>query len=466
MSQTTAQGSRVVVGLVLAHLLTPHQFGLAAMALTFSGFAVVFSDPALGAALVQRKTITEDDRSTVFWTTVATGAACTLAGIALAGPIASFFSEPHVRWLVIVESFSFVIVALSATQAALMTRAMAFRGLELRDAGGTVVGSVVGIAVAFAGFGPWAIIAQSITMVSVSTVLIWGMSSWRPRFTYSLRSLRECGGFGIKLFGSRVMAVINTYADNLLVGRFLGTAALGLYSLAYNVMFNPISRIITPIQGVLVPAFSRLQEEEARLGQAWLRGSRLLAFASFPAFAGMIAVAPDFVPVVLGDRWNAAVPVVQLLCLAGAGQAVQTLQHSVLQARGKAGTLLRFMVASSVMNVTAFAIGLRWGIVGVAASFVVSRAILLPFLTSRTSREVGLRSRDLVASLWAPTLASFSMFVAVAGCRLLLMKAGFPGAPRLSVLVVVGIAVYAGFCALRAGDLVQELRSLRGGARA
>ncbi len=180
----------------------------------------------------------------------------------------------------------------------------------------------------------------------------------------------------------------------------------------------------------------------------------------------MIAVAPDFVPVVLGHRWNAAVPVVQLLCLAGAGQAVQTLQHSVLQARGKAGTLLRFMAVSSVMNVTAFAIGLRWGIVGVAASFVVSRALLLPFLTSRTSREVGLRPRDLVVSLWAPTLASLSMFGAVAGCRFLLMNAGFPAAARLSVLVVLGIAVYVGFCALRARDLVQELRSLRGGAPA
>ncbi len=124
-------------------------------------------------------------------------------------------------------------------------------------------------------------------MVSVSTVLIWGMSSWRPRFTYSLRSLRECGGFGIKLFGSRVYGCHhNTYADNLLVGRFLGTAALGLYSLAYNVMFNPISRIITPIQGVLVPAFSRLQEEEARLGQAGCAEVACWHLPRFPPLPG------------------------------------------------------------------------------------------------------------------------------------------------------------------------------------
>jgi O-antigen/teichoic acid export membrane protein len=460
VSQLSGQGARIVVGLVFARLLTPHEFGLAAMALTFSGLALVFADPALGAALVQRRKITENDRSTVFWTTVATGAVCTVAGIALAGPIASFFGEPRVRWLVVVESFSFVIVALSATQAAVMTRAMAFRGLELRDVGGTLAGCALGIALAFAGFGPWAIIAQSIAMVSVSTVLIWRFSTWRPRFTYSLDSLRDCGSFGIKLFGSRVMAFVNTYADNMLVGRFLGSGALGLYSLAYNVMFNPISRLITPIQAVLVPAFSRMQEDRARLGQAWLRGSRVVALASFPAFAGMIAVAPDFVPVVLGHRWTQAVPVVQLLCLAGAGQAVQTLQHSVLQARGEAGTLLRFMIVSSVMNVTAFAFGLQWGIVGVAACFVVSRALLLPVLTWRTTREVGLKSVDLVRSLSAPIQASLTMALAVFGARFLLSDAGLSAGLRLPILVLVGIAVYGAFCLLWARDVVGELRLL------
>src|SRR5262249_49727547 len=281
-------GSRIAVGLVLAHLLTPRQFGLAAMALTFSGIALIFTDLSLGAALVQRRNVTENDRSTVFWTTVATGGLCTVIGIALAGPIASFFNEPHVYALVVAESFSFIIVALSATQAALLTREMAFRGLELRDAGGTIVGAAVAIALAFAGFGPWAIIVQSLAASCVSTTLIWLFSSWRPRFTFSLGSLRECGGVGVKLFGSRVMGVVNTNADNMLVGRFLGSAPLGLYSLAYNLMFNPIARIITPIQGVLIPAFSRLQDDPERLGQAWLRGSRLLAVASFPAFAGMI----------------------------------------------------------------------------------------------------------------------------------------------------------------------------------
>jgi O-antigen/teichoic acid export membrane protein len=466
VSQLAGAGSRLVVGLILARLLTPDEFGLAAMALTFSGLALVFTDLSLGAALVQRRHITEEDRSTVFWTTVATGAACTVAGVLLAGPIAALFAEPKVRWLIVAESFCFIIVALSATQAALMTRAMAFRGLELRDAGGNLLGAAVAIALAFGGFGAWAIIGQSLVAVAASTALLWSFATWRPRFIFSKKSLQECGGFGIKLFGSKLMGVVNTYADNVLVGRFLGAAALGTYAVAYNVMFSPITRLITPIQGVLIPVFSRLQDEPARLGQAWLRGSRLLALIAFPAFAGMIVVAPDFIPVLLGDRWSDAIPVVQLLCLAGAMQAVQTLQHSVLQARGKAGTLFRFMATSSVMNVTAFALGLRWGIVGVAACFVVSRALLLPVLTWRTAREVGLSAWSLVRSLGVVIEASLLMVVAVLGARVLLIDAGLGAGLRLPLLVLVGFAVYGGYCALRVPDAVAELRALRRGARA
>lgn len=463
-SQVTGQIARVVVGLLLARLLTPSEFGLAAMALTFSGLTLVFTDLSLGAALVQRRSITEEDRSTVFWTTVGTGVACTAAGVLLAVPIANLFNEPGVRWLIVAESFCFVIVALSATQAALMTRAMAFRGLELRDVGGTLVGSAVALGLAFSGFGAWAIIGQSLAAAAASTILLWTFATWRPRFMFSRQSLRDCGGFGIKLFGSKLMGVVNTYADNLLVGRYLGAAALGMYAVAYNVMFNPVSRLITPIQGVLIPVFSRLQDEPARLGQAWLRGSRLMAFAAFPAFAGMIAVAPDFIPVVLGKKWDEAVPVVQLLCIAGALQAVQTLQHSVLQARGKAGTLLRFMITSSVLNVTAFAFGLRWGITGVAGCFVVSRAVLLPVLTWRTAREVGVRPLDQLRSIWPVVEASILMLLAVAGTRHLLIHTGLGPGLRLLVLILVGVAAYGGLCVLRLRDVAAELRALRRGA--
>lgn len=463
VSQVVVQGSRVGVGLVLAHLLTAREFGMAAMALTFSGLALVLADPGLGAALVQRRSIDEDDRSTVFWTTVAAGGMCMLLGIALSGPIASFFGEPDVQALVAVESLAFFLVALSATQAALMTREMNFRGLELRDMAGTVLGAVAGVAVAVAGGGAWAIIAQSVVSAAVATLLLWRYATWRPELRFSMRALKVNGSFGGKLFATRLLSYLNLNADNLMVGRFLGARALGFYALAYNVMFAPLARIAGPVQQVLIPAFSRLQDDRERLGRVWLRGSRLSAAVSMPAFLGMLVVAPDFVPTVLGERWSDAVPVLQLLCWAGILQGVQLLQWSVLQARGRAGTLLRYAVVSTVVNLGAFAIGLGWGIVGVAAGFALARTLMVPVITELTCRELGLRLREFPRALSSVVQASTAMVAALLLARALLLEVGVPAAGRLPLLVAVGAVAYCGWLLWRAPDVTRELRTLRAG---
>ena len=158
----------------------------------------------------------------------------------------------------------FVVASLGATQTALLTREMAFRALELRPMAGRPVGAAVGIALA-AGAGAWAIIAQQLTIVVVWTILIWRPRRWRPRFTFSMASLRDLGGFSGNVFGQRLVYYVHRNADNLLIGRFLGASALGVYALAYNVMLQPMSRIAGPVQEVLFPAFSRMQDDRERM---------------------------------------------------------------------------------------------------------------------------------------------------------------------------------------------------------
>lgn len=465
VSQLVTQGSRVAVGLVIARLLTPDEYGLAAMAIAFSALALVIADPALGAALIQRATLTEADRSTVFWFTVAAGLACTVAALLLARPVADFFGNEDVAPLFAVESITFLLVALSATQTALLTREMAFRSLELRDMAGTVTGAVAAIALAFAGAGAWAIIAQSVVSASVATALIWRFSTWRPSLTFSLDSLRSSGSFGGKLFVARLASYLNLNADNLLIGRYLGAGPLGVYALAYNVMITPLARVAAPVHGVLFPALARLQGDPDRLGRAWLRGTRLTAAVTVPGFLGMLAVAPDFVPVVLGTRWNDAVPVLQLLCLAGIVQALQSTLASILQATNRAGTYLRFMLFSSTLNVTAFAVGLEWGLVGVAASFAVAKALQLPVFPLLGCRSVELPVREYARALRGVLEAAVGMLAVVVAARELLIWAGAGAAPRLVLLIVLGGASYVALVLWRAPALTQEFRQLRASAR-
>lgn len=460
LSQVVAQGTRIGVGIALARLLTPHDFGLAAMALVFTSVAFIFTDLSLGSALIQRPTVTEADRSTVFWTSLVAGATMTLVGVALAPVAANFFSEPAVEPLFAVVSLLAFLAAVSGTQSALLTRDMQFRNLEIRDIVSTLIGAAVAVALAVAGFGVWAIIGQAMVAAAVSTALVWRLSSWRPKWIFSRDSLRTLGSFGLKTLAARLMAYLILYADNLLIGRYLGTRALGIYSIAYNVMFLPASRIAQPIQIVFYSAFAKIQHEPQRLGRAWLRGTELVAAINVPAFLGLLVIAPDFVPVVFGTRWDAVVPVLQLLSLAGISTSLQTLNWSVLQAMGQPGRTLRFMCFAAPVTITAFVLGLHWGVVGVAGFFAVARLITMLGFTRTTARTIKLRVRDFFFSLRWVFGMSLAMAVAVFGARQGLIAASVPAASRLILLVLLGLGVYVGLMAALAPHLLTEIRSV------
>jgi O-antigen/teichoic acid export membrane protein len=460
-SSGTLQLMKIAVGVVLARLLTPHDYGLAGMVIVFSTLVLVFSDLAFGAALIYRKRLSEDDRSTVFWTSVAVGAALTLVGVALAKPLADFYGEPEVQPLFAVMSVTFVITALSSTQIALLSREMNFRTLELRKIGGALASGATGIGLAAAGFGAWAIIGQQIALAATSTILLWLAFPWRPRFRFSVKSLRSLGGYSANVFGSRLLFYANRNADNLLIGRFLGPAALGAYAVAYNVMLLPISQISIPVQDVLFPAFSRLQDDVEAIRTAWLRVNRAIASLTMPALLGLIAVAPDFVHVVLGDQWSSATRVIQILAWVGLLQSLQGLNSSILRAVDRTKTLFRYSVIVLVASLIAFVAGLHWGIIGVATAYAISSTIVEPVYTWMTARSVGLSLWGFARPLAGVAQASVVMFVAVVGARYALTQAGVSAGVRLILLIGIGAAVYIPFCAWRAPDVTEEIRLLR-----
>jgi O-antigen/teichoic acid export membrane protein len=459
-SQVVLQASKIVVALVLARLLAPHDYGVAGMVLVFSSLVFVFSDVALGSALVQRRTLSEVDRSTVFWTSAGAGLVFTGVGVAASWPLAAFFGEPQVQPLLAALSVSFLVTALGTTQKALLTRELDFKRLELRLIGATFAGAVVGIAAAAGGAGAWAIIGQQITIALGSTLLLWTSCPWRPRLLFSIDSLRGFAGFSGGVFGTRLLFYVSRNADNLLVGRFLGAPALGAYALAYNLMLMPMDRIAAPVQEVLFPAFSKLQDEPRRMAAAWLRVNRAIGAISVPVMLGLILVAPEFVTVALGAKWEPAIPVLQILGWAGLLQSLQRLNSSVLQARGRAGTLFAFSVVAAGANLAAFAVGLQWGIVGVAAAYAISNTLLQPLYTALTARTVGLTLLDCARSLAGVGQAAAAMGAAVLGAKLLLIEQGLGPGARLPILVAVGIAVFVPLCAWRVPDLATDVRRL------
>lgn len=452
-SRALLESSKLVVGVLLARLLTPHDFGVAGMVIVFAGIVPIFSGLALGSALVQRAELTEADRSTAFWTGLGLGVVLTGIGIAVSPLVADFYGEPAVRPLFAALSLSFVLTALGMTHGQLLVRELDYRRLELRTMAGTLAGAAAGVTVAALGFGPWAIIAQLLASTAAATALLWLFSPWRPRLTYSLRSLRALAGFGGNVSGTLVLNELNSNTDNLLVGRFLGASALGTYAVAYNVMLVPFSRLTSPLQEVLYAAFSRVQEDTERVRAVWLRVNRLLAAAALPALSGLVVVAPELVHTVLGDKWRGAVPVIRILAVVGAIQALQGLNASVLLARDRTSALLRFSLLSFGANLCAFVIGLHWGIVGVASCFAVATLLVQPFYARLAMEAVGSSLGAFLANLRGVAAATLVMLAAVVPVHAALHS--------LVLTILVGAAVY--LPALRAldGQVFSELRKLR-----
>ena len=459
-SQIVDQASRTVMAVILARMLTPSEFGLAGMAFIFANIALIFTDLSLGSALVQRVTITDRDRSTVFWTTTAGGVLIAAVGWFSAPAIGAFFNESEVTSLFRVLSLTFVLTALSATQVSLLTRDMAFRRLELREMAGGGARAVTAIAMAVAGFGAWSIVGGAVAASSVSLVMLWTASSWRPGLMFSFASLRDLGSYGIKAFASRIFQFITENADNLLVGRFLGPASLGVYGLAYNAMLSPLARVVAPVAQVLFPALSRIQTETDRLVGTWLRTTVATAAIMLPAFTGIILVTPEIVNVVFGSKWDAAVPVLRLLCVGGLATSLMALNQSVLQSRNRPGTMLRFSILVTVASVVGYIVGLHWGILGVAASVAIVRTSLLPLNALLACRAVSIRLRTYFATFRGIVEATLLMALALLALRQVL-GTGIPPAGRLLIQVIVGFVVYAAGVMMRERDLVAEIRRLR-----
>lgn len=459
-SQLTLHLARAVAAVLVARLLTPDEYGLAALALVFASLVLVFSDLAMGAALIQRKDLSEMDKNTAFWATVASGVIFGAIGLALSGPIADLYGEPDVQPLLAVLSASFLISALGAPQQSLMLREMDFKRVELLPMAGAIIGGILAVILAATGAGAWAIIAQYLAATGVTTALVWLRSPWKPSLTFSTSSLRSLAGFSSYMLGHRMLYYLQTNGDRFLVGRFLSTSALGAYVVAFNTIIQPVAKIGGPLQRLMSPAFCRIQDEPERIGAMWARITRVLAVISVPMLGGLIVVAPDFVPFVLGDQWDRAIPVVQVLAWVGIVQTLQSLSVDVLMARGQARTIFRFSLLLCASHLVAFTIGLQFGLVGVAVAFAISTTLVEPMQTVLAARSLGLSPMVLLRSVLGVFEAGAGMCAVVLGTRLALVDAGLGSAPRLAICVAVGVIAFGLLCSWRVPELREEARTL------
>ncbi|MBT5305267.1 MAG: MOP flippase family protein [Candidatus Scalindua sp.] len=371
ISQTVTQVLNFIIGVILVRLLTPDVFGLMGMVGVLAGFASLFSDLGMGAALIQKKDAEQKHYSSIFWINIILGIALMTIFMCAAPWIAGFYKEPDLVPLTYLISLNFFVGSFNIVQKTLMQKKMNFKSLAIVEIVVLVFSGSIAIVLAVSGFGVWSLAIKSLLSTSIAVVLMWYISGWRPRFLIDWMAVRELLGFSSNLFGFRTMNYFIRNADNLLVGRFLGSSALGLYDKAYSMMLFPLNNISRVIERVMFPAFSSIQEDKLRIKNIYLQITRSVALITFPMMFGLLVVTESFVITVFGSQWSGMIPVMQALSIVGAIQSIGTLNGNIYLSQGRTGLQFKVGTVLGILGVVAIVVGLQWGIKGVAHSYAL-----------------------------------------------------------------------------------------------
>lgn len=361
------------VTILLARLLPPAAFGLVTLALIVIGFATLTADLGLGPSVIQHRGLTERHIRVAFTTTTALGACLTFVLYKLAPFGVLLLRDEAFPQVLRALAFVFLLAGVGSAGRALLQRELNFRGLFVIELTSYIVGyALVAVALALLGYGVWSLVFGSLVQRALASLmaLLTVRHSIRPLLSY--RELRDLLGFGT---GASLTAVVNYVArngDNMIVGRTLGPAALGLYGRAYTLMNLPVSYLAGILSKVLFPAFSEIHSEPERLGRAYLMAVQLTAIIAAPILFGMIVAAPHMIVGLYGDNWVGTVVPLQILCAAGIFRAVYHLGGSVAHATGNVFAELRRQVVYAVLVVAGSIVGGHWGISGVATGIAVA----------------------------------------------------------------------------------------------
>jgi O-antigen/teichoic acid export membrane protein len=437
-----AQGAQFILTLVstmvLARLLGPKDFGLYAMVTAVMGYLIVFKDAGLSTSTIQHEGITHAQVSNLFWINVALGGAITLALAAVAPIVAWFYGEPRLVAVTLALSITFLLNALTIQHTALLRRQMRFKAVGLIQVGSMLCGVTVGIGMAVFGYGYWSLVAANFVTVAITVPLTWLAMPWRPIAPSRCSGTGSLVSFGANVATGGFIYSIARGADMILVGRFCGSGALGLYSRAAVLLSRPMDQFLGPFNAVFLPVLSRLQADPRRYRRTFLRVYEAIALVSFLWTGVLFALARPVTLVVLGPKWDQAA-----IIFAGftAGASVVPMATAASWLFASQGRGPEWLINSSIVSAIIFAsfvAGLPFGPAGVAiVSSGISLLIGMPTLYYFAGRRGPVRTSDLWMGIFRYLPVWLISCGAAYGMRLFLLT--FAPLPQLFLAGTVGL---------------------------
>jgi PST family polysaccharide transporter len=455
--------------LVLARMLSPTDFGLIGMVVAVMGFIALFQDLGLSLATVQRKDITHEQASTLFWINLGLGAATMLAAAAIAPALAWYYGESRLILITFALAGTFLFGGLSVQHSALLKRQMCFGALAVIELSSLVVGIGTAIALAVLDCGYWALVGQQIVAMAVTAAGCWALCGWRPGMPR-----RGCGVGALVAFGGNLtgFSVVNYFARNLdqvLLGRFYGPLAVGLYQKAYDILLIPLRQINEPLSTVAIPALSRLADQPDRYRRTYLRLLEKILLLTMPMGAFLIMTSDWLVLLVLGEQWIETGTIFAALGVAIFTQPIGNSTGWLFISQNRTQHFFRWGLIGSGIAVASFIIGLPWGAFGVALAYsLIGLLVRKPLLIWYVTRHGPIRPMDFLRVTAPHALVAVAVTAALGAFRLFGPAYGpMPGlllATAISLPVALGTlaTLPGGRAALRDAALVAaDLRRKR-----
>ena len=449
-SQIFKFSTQTVSTLILARLLAPDDFGLIGMVTALLVLADIFKEFGISSAIIQTPTINHAQASTLFWINAAISITISLIIASLAPVIASFYEEPRLEFIVISLASVFMISGLAVQHQALLRRQMQFKLLAIAEIGASVVSMLSAIIAAFLGLGYWALIISRFIRATIFTVSTWLICSWRPGQPSKNAQIGSMLKFGANFTGFRFTNYFSRNLDNILIGKYLGSQALGIYVLAYRLLLLPIQQINAPVASVAIPSLSMLQDKPIQYAKYYHYAILLITSVGMPIVSFLFVEVDNFVLLLMGEQWSESIIIFRLLAPAAFVQTFNVATGWIYMSLGRTDKQFKQSIVISTITILCFIVGIQKGVTGIAATYGFISPILMMGSLIYCYRGTNIKIIDFMKTISLPSISS-----AVSAFFLFLIKHVFldnrPPLVSLTLSIFLYIVLYISSWLLMSG---------------
>ncbi|WP_298892564.1 lipopolysaccharide biosynthesis protein [uncultured Psychroserpens sp.] len=399
----------IVVNIVLARLLLPEDFGLVALTMTYIGFITLFTNMGFGSSIIHEQSTTNKQLSSIYWLNYGLSIFSFIIIISTAKFAANFYDEPKLSAIVYVAALNILINPFYSIQYKLLERDLEFKTISKINLSGILIGSISAIIGAYYGLGVYALVIQPLVSSVVRMMLILVYKRWFPKFYFNIKEIKHMIWYSLKFKASQMSMYFERNIDYLILGKFFTSVILGYYAFAYNIMYTPVKRISYIFSEVLFPSFSSFKNDKVKIINGYFKSVNLVALVAIPAMTILAFNADLIIHLVFGQKWDGAIPIVRILCFAGAIQSISQFGGVIFSSIGKPEVTLYVSIGRTILTVLAIIIGVQYGVLWVAYFLVIAKALSYILFLLVLNYYIPFSIRQLFNSLQGPMVSLFSL---------------------------------------------------------